>query len=174
MQLSIQPTKIENAFTIALPTNFEDFRGRFVELYNEKLYSKAIENATGTPVNFVQDNVSTSTKNVLRGFHGDTSTWKLLTCLVGKLYVVILDMRKSSTTYEEHEAFTLSASNKKQLLVPPNVAVAHLVTSDIALLHYKQSTYYDAGDPQYTVAWNSYGIYWPIKTPTLSERDAYA
>ena len=78
---------------ITPPTIFEDFRGTYVETYNESLYKN-----NGVMVNFIQDDISRSRKNVLRGIHGDSKSWKLVTCLYGDIYFVIVDNRETSET----------------------------------------------------------------------------
>jgi dTDP-4-dehydrorhamnose 3,5-epimerase len=148
-------------------TIFEDHRGSYVETYNRDVYL-----AAGIDVEFVQDDISTSTRNVLRGIHGDASTWKLISCLHGKFYLVVVDWNPQSPTYRRWEGFTLSDRNRLQVLVPPRFGNGHLVLSDEAIFHYKQSTYYDRSG-QFTVLWNDpeIGIWWPIENPILSRRD---
>ena len=68
--LSVTKTKLDGVLLIQAPTAFEDFRGTYVETYNQDLYRRA-----GITVPFVQDDISTSTRNVLRGIHGDAETW---------------------------------------------------------------------------------------------------
>jgi len=170
----IHNTTLPGLFTVSLPTNFEDFRGSFLELYKKDTYKNEIQQATGFDIDFVQDNASTSTKHVLRGFHGDSVTWKLITCLKGRIYFVVLNYDKESPYYLKHQGFTLSDKNGLQLLIPPNSAGAQLVMSDYAILHYKQSQYYNRAS-QFTVLWNDerLGVHWPINNPILSERDTH-
>ncbi len=150
-----------------IPETFEDFRGEYVEIYNKKEYNQA-----GIDIDFIQDDYSWSSKHVLRGLHGDSETWKLVDCLHGKFYLVVLDLNKESSTYQQWEAFTLSQTNKIQILIPPNHANGHLILSEKAIFHYKQSAYYSP-DGQFTVKFNDlkYNIWWPIKEPILSRRD---
>ena len=126
----------------------------------------------GIDVRFVQDDVSISFKHVLRGLHGDRITWKLITCLLGKIYVVIVNWKETSPQYRQWESFVLSEENKKQILVPPEFGLGHLVLSKKAIFHYKQSAYYDRVS-QFTLIWNDpkLNIWWPIKQPILSRRD---
>ncbi len=146
---------------------FEDHRGFFVELYNKDLYEKS-----GISVNFVEDDVSVSTKHVLRGIHGDFKTWKLITCLTGKIYVVVVDCRTDSERFGRWQSLVLSEHNRLQLLIPPGYGLAHLVLSEVAILHYKQSEYYDPKG-QFTYRWNDdrFKIWWPVEDPILSQRD---
>jgi len=152
---------------IIIPETFEDFRGEYVEIYNKKEYNEA-----GIDIDFIQDDYSWSSQYILRGLHGDSETWKLVDCLHGKFYLVVLDLNKKSATYQQWEAFTLSETNKMQILIPPNHANGHLILSEKAIFHYKQSAYYSS-DGQFTVKFNDpkYNIWWPIKEPILSRRD---
>jgi dTDP-4-dehydrorhamnose 3,5-epimerase len=148
-------------------TIFEDHRGTYVETYNRDSYR-----AAGIDVEFVQDDISTSTRHVLRGIHGDASTWKLISCLHGRFYLVVVNMDPSSPQYRRWEGFTLSDQNRLQVLVPPRFGNGHLVLSDEAIFHYKQTTYYDRAG-QFTVLWDDpdVGIWWPVQDPILSRRD---
>jgi len=165
--MEITQTKLPGVLLIRPPTVFEDFRGSYVELYNEQLYREA-----GITVKFIQDDMSCSTRHVLRGLHGDSVTWKLISCLIGKIYIVVVDWDKSSPSYGKWDAFIISESNRQQVLVPPNHALGHLVLSEQAIFHYKQSTYYER-KTQFTLLWNDpqIGIWWPIANPLLSARD---
>ena len=159
-------TKLSGVMLIK-PEVFKDHRGEYVELYNEDLYAKS-----GIGVKFVQDDISVSIKNVLRGIHGDIMTWKLVSCLLGQFYLVIINCDKSSGEFGKWESFSLSDKTKHQVLVPPNFGVAHLALTDKIIFHYKQSTYYDPSS-QFTYKWNDpiFNICWPIKDPILSKRD---
>jgi len=159
-------TKLDKVLLIK-PEVFDDHRGEYVELYNEENYSN-----NGVEVKFVQDDISLSSKGVLRGLHGDKKTWKLLSCLLGKYYLVIVDCNEKSAGFGKWQSFVLSDRNKYQVLVPPNHGVAHLALSDKIIFHYKQSTYYDPSS-QFTYKWNEpkFNIWWPIKEPILSQRD---
>lgn len=165
--LNIGKTRLDGVLVIEPVTVFEDFRGVYVETYNERIY-----NDTGVTVKFVQDDISVSFKNVLRGIHGDAKTWKLVSCLYGRFYLVIVNCDSQSSDFGKWDSFSLSDSNHLQVLVPPKHGVAHLVMSEKAVFHYKQSTYYDRAS-QFTYRWDEpkFKIYWPIKNPILSERD---
>lgn len=164
--MKVTKTHLEDALMIQLDT-FEDHRGYYVETYNRKLYTK-----NGINVEFVQDDISISTKNVLRGIHGDSETWKLISCLYGKFYFVIVNCDTNSNNFGKWESFILSDTNRLQILVPPLHGNAHLALSDTIIFHYKQSTYYDSSK-QFTYAWNDpkLNIWWPVKNPILSRRD---
>lgn len=165
--MEVIKTKLDGVLLIRPATIFEDFRGTYVELYNEELYGNA-----GIKVKFVQDDISVSSRHVLRGIHGDSETWKLISCLYGKFYLVIVNWDKNSPQYCQWESFVLSEQNRLQVLVPPNFGVGHLVLSEQAIFAYKQSTYYNRFK-QFTLFWNDpqLNIWWPIKNPILSRRD---
>ena len=147
---------------------FEDFRGDIYTAYNKNNFD----------LEFVHDKVTTRKKDCLVGIHGDFKTHKLITCLYGEVYVVVVDNRDDSEDYNEHKSFILSNSNKKQLLLPPGVGNSFLVLSDVCVYNYKlayEGSYFDH-DKQFTLRWDDpkYNIYWPIKNPIMSERDACA
>ena len=166
--MNVQKTPLDGVLLIEPPTNFEDFRGSYVELYNKVLYHKA-----GIFEEFLQDDISTSRKNVLRGLHGDRTTTKLISCLQGAFYLVVVNNKPDSPEYLKWTSFTLSDRNRLQVLIPPGFANGHLVISDTAIFHYKQTTLYDRSS-QFTLMWNdqSLDIWWPIKDPVLSRRDS--
>jgi len=165
--MDVQKTKLDGVLLITPPTIFKDFRGTYVELYNGELYKKA-----GIITKFVQDDISTSSFNVLRGLHGDLKTWKLISCLYGEFYLMVVNWDELSPQYRQWEAFTLSDQNRKQVLIPPRFANGHLVLSEQTVFHYKQSTYYDRPG-QFTIMWNdpTLNLPWPVKNPILSKRD---
>lgn len=146
---------------------FIDHRGTYVEIYNEAMYGVSSE------IKFIQDDVSISYKNVLRGLHGDHATWKLVSCLYGEIYFIVLDTREDSLSFGKWESFLLNDKNFRQILVPPGCVNGHLVLSEKAIFHYKQTTYYSKN--QFTVRWNDpkYGIWWPNLNPILSMRDEF-
>ena len=101
----IEKTKLEGVLQIRLKT-FEDHRGYYIETYNEDLYKK-----NGIDVKFVQDDISVSSNNVLRGIHGDHETWKLISCMEGKFYLVVVNNDENSPQYKQWESFILSEQN---------------------------------------------------------------
>jgi dTDP-4-dehydrorhamnose 3,5-epimerase len=166
--MDIKPARLDGVRLITPPTIFEDFRGSYVELYNDDLYRKG-----GIDVPFVQDDISVSTRHVLRGIHGDAETWKLISCLHGKFYLVVVNWDERSPQYRQWESFVLSDQNRLQVLIPPKFGNGHLVLSETAIFHYKQSTYYNRAG-QFTVLWNdpALKIWWPVADPIVSRRDA--
>lgn len=165
--LQVRPARLDGVKLLRPTTMFEDFRGEYVEIYN-----RALAHAAGIDVDFVQDDISLSTQNVLRGIHGDDATWKLISCLHGRFYLVVVNHDETSPQYRQWEAFTLSDKNRLQVLVPPRFGNGHLVLSVQAIFHYKQSSYYDRGR-QFTLAWDdpTLGLWWPTRDPIVSQRD---
>ena len=166
--MEVKPTELDGVLEITPPTNFEDFRGSYVELYNERIYRES-----GITQHFIQDDISTSRKNVLRGIHGDQATTKLVTCLYGSFYLVVVDNDPSSAQFRKWQAFTLSAQNRVQILIPPKFGNGHLVLTESAIFHYKQTTEYDRSG-QFTILWNDpeFNFWWPTQNPILSRRDS--
>ena len=165
--IKVDKTSLDGVKLISPSTNFEDFRGSYVELYNKELFSSA-----GINLDFIQDDISVSRKNVLRGIHGDAQTWKLVSCLRGTFYMIVVNNDKSSPEYKKWEAFTLSDVNRKLVLIPPNFGNGHLVMSEESIFHYKQTTIYNRSS-QFTIKWNDpkFNFWWPIKNPITSVRD---
>ena len=151
------------------PKVFPDARGFFVETYNKERYS-----ASGIEVDFVQDNLSFSSRGVLRGLHYQKphAQGKLVYVLQGEVWDIAVDIRHGSPKFGEWTAVTLSSENKKQFYVPPGFAHGFCVLSETALFTYKCTDFYhpecDAG-----VRWDDpdLGINWPITAPILSEKD---
>ena len=165
----IEFTDLEEVLLVTPPVMYEDFRGTNTEIFNKGLY----ENGVLDDVEWKIDRVSTSRHHVLRGVHGDEKTYKLISCLYGTIYLLVVDNRPWSPQYKEWISFTLSDKNRKQVLVPPGFGNGHLVMSKTAVFHYKWSEYYNR-DAQFTIKWNDpeYEFWWPVRHPILSERDA--
>ncbi len=163
----VKTCQLEGVKVITPPTIFEDFRGTYVETYNEALYRDA-----GIDQYFIQDDISVSDKCVLRGIHGDQDTWKLVSCLFGKFYLVVINWDPNSPQYQQWESFVLSEQNRKQILIPPKFGNGHVALSEQTIFHYKQTTYYNRAG-QFTIPWNdpALGIWWPVKEPIVSQRD---
>ena len=144
---------------------FTDYRGDLYTVWKDDDFD----------LNFNHDKVSTSRKHVLRGIHGDNKSWKLVTCLYGEIYFVIVDNRESSDTFLQWESMMLTDRNRKQVLIPPGVGNGFLVMSHRSVFHYKWSYEgeYPDVDQQFTIKWNDpiVGVEWPIDNPILSRRD---
>jgi dTDP-4-dehydrorhamnose 3,5-epimerase len=156
-----------------VPKAFADHRGCYVELFDSEHYRDVCAGLA-----FVQDDVSVSHTNVLRGLHGDFATWKLVSVLAGRGHAVIADNRRESPTYRRWQAFELSGENRNQLLLPPGIGNSICVLQGPLVYWYKQTTHFADGR-QFTIRWDDpeWGFAWPIADPILSERDrrgAYA
>lgn len=151
------------------PPKFNDYRGKITEIYQ-----RADFDLLG--MSFAQDTVSVSHQNVLRGIHGDFITGKLVTCLYGSIYAVVVNMDLSSDQYLQWNWFNLSGDDPTLLFVPPCFGNGYLVLSKVAVYHYKLTQPYHGVDSQFSVRWNDpkLNIFWPVKDPVLSERDANA
>ena len=155
------------------PKIFKDGRGYFMETYKFSEFAK-----NGIIHNFVQDNQSLSTKNVLRGLHYQLPPFaqaKLIRCLKGKIFDIAVDIRKSSPTFGKWVSAELSEENKKMLYIPEGFAHGFLTLSETAEIHYKITGEY-APDYERAIIWNDkdISINWPIgdnQEVILSEKD---
>ena len=159
-------TKLKNVYLIK-PYIYKDFRGSYTEIYNKNIFFH-----NSKKIKFIQDDISISKKNVLRGIHGDNKTWKLISCLYGKFYLVIVNNDKNSKEYKKWVSFELNDKNKFLVLVPPKFGNGHYVLSKKAIFYYKQNTLYDRGS-QFTINWKDpkFNFKWPCKRPITSKRD---
>jgi dTDP-4-dehydrorhamnose 3,5-epimerase len=155
------------------PKVFEDERGFFFESYHKLLFDEQ-----EISLDFVQDNHSRSRQGALRGLHYQIRQpqGKLVRVILGEIYDVAVDLRKSSPTFGQWTGHTLSAENKKQLYVPPGFAHGFYVVSEWSEVLYKATDYY-APQWERTLLWNDeqINISWPIqdgKEPLLSPKDA--
>lgn len=164
--MEITKTSLEGVLLIK-PDVFEDHRGQFVVTYNRELYKKH-----GVNLEFVEEDISMSTKGVLRGIHYDPLCWKLTDVLHGTIYCVLVDCDEKSPTFGKWQSFIHSDRNHLQLFRPPKYGTAFLALTDEVIFHYKQSEYYDP-KRQLTFRWDDprFGIWWPTTEPILSERD---
>lgn len=169
-QIKVSETSLRGVLKIER-YSFDDFRGRYGEIYTERDYKNH-----GINIDFVEQDFSVSKKNVLRGLHGDDRTWKLISCLQGAFHLVVLNFDRESNQFGQWTSFNLSRENMLQVLVPPKFGNGHLILTDEAMLHYNQSHYYQGSENQFTVPWNDpmFNIQWPINNPILSRRDAEA
>jgi dTDP-4-dehydrorhamnose 3,5-epimerase len=157
------------------PTIYCDSRGNFVETYSQQLIG-AYE---FTCREFVQDNVSYSKQNVLRGLHyqiGDVSQGKLITCLSGIIFDVAVDLRLESKTFGKWTAFTLRGEDREQVWIPEGFAHGFYTVMDGATIMYKTTNFY-APDAERTLIWNDpdVNVQWNWQDnvhPLLSEKDS--
>ena len=153
------------------PSVFWDLRGNIYTSYNNEVYQQFMP----CDVNFIHDKFAFNRNNVLRGLHGDNKTWKLISCVWGEIYEVVVDMRKESKTYKKWDSFFLSDKKYRQVLIPPGYVNGYYVLSEHAVFHYKlayKGKYIDAGE-QMTYHWDDpqLGINWPCRNPILQDRD---
>ena len=162
-----ESTKIAGVY-ILKPSISEDTRGNIWTSF----LKDEVEELLPSDLYFKHDKFSTSKNNVLRGIHGDNKTWKLVSCLSGKFFLVVVNWDSNSSEYQKWISFEMDASNPYQILIPPKFGNGHLITSKEAIFHYKQSTLYDR-ESQFTIYWNDIklNIPWPIKNPIISKRD---
>ena len=154
------------------PDVHRDERGFFFESWQKNKFAKA-----GIDQEFVQDNHSRSSKNVLRGLHYQIQQpqGKLIRAIVGEVFDVAVDLRRSSPSFGKWVSANLSSENFNMLWIPPGFAHGFLVLSDVAEFVYKATDFYA---PQYErcILWNDrdLGIDWPISghEPILSEKDS--
>ena len=167
--MKVTESGIKGVYTIE-PDVYEDDRGFFMETFHIERYRKLL----GTNLDFVQDNISRSSKNVLRGMHFQRNypQGKIVKASRGEILDVIVDLRKDSPTYGTWESFKLSEQNKLQVWIPPGFAHGFLVLSDSADFEYKCTEYYHPED-EHCLIWNDpeVAIDWPIKEPILSAKD---
>jgi dTDP-4-dehydrorhamnose 3,5-epimerase len=157
---------------IVEPRVYDDSRGFFMETYHAKMFSRE-----GIDNKFVQDNYSHSLQNTLRGLHYQIHNvqGKLVRVVVGEVFDVAVDIRRSSQTFGKSVCVFLSANNKRQIWIPPGFAHGFFVTSEWADVEYKATDYYSPVDER-TIIWNDplLGVPWPIapgNIPILSTKD---
>ena len=154
------------------PAVFGDERGFFFETWNADRYGQL-----GLPDKFVQSNVSSSARGVLRGLHYQwpNPQGKLVSVLEGEVYDVAVDIRRGSPTFGRWAAVILSAENKRQFWMPEGFAHGFAVLSERAIFSYLCTAQYDKSADA-GVRWNDadIGIDWPIDAPLLSDKDAAA
>ena len=151
------------------PDIYGDERGFFLEQFERERYKEY-----GITEDFVQDNHSRSSKNVLRGLHFTKvrPQSQILTVIRGVIFDVVVDIRKNSPTFGKWFGTELSDKNIRQIYMPHGFAHGFCVLSDYADLHYKVTQSYDSND-EGGILWNDpdIGIDWNIKSPIISERD---
>ena len=156
------------------PQVFDDERGWFMETYRKSEFS-----SQGMSEDFLQDNHSYSTgKGVLRGLHFQrqpAAQGKLVRCVVGEIFDVVVDIRKGSPTYGRWVSATLSAENRRMIWVPVGFAHGFLTVTNVAQVEYKVTAEYSSEHDR-GIRWDdpAIGIKWPIQKPILSRKDAEA
>ena len=155
---------------LVIPKYYSDERGYFLESFKESEFS-----ANGINAKFVQDNVSFSTKGVLRGLHYQQKPKeqaKLISVISGEIFDVAVDIRKDSTTYGKWVSQILSEKNHKMLYIPEGFAHGFCTLSDTANVLYKVTNEYSPENER-GIIWNdpNVSISWPIENLIISEKD---
>ena len=150
---------------------FDDSRGFFKEVYKQEAFAE-----NGITDTFVQDNLSVSARDVLRGLHFQIppkAQAKLVNVISGTILDVVVDLRRDSTTYREWAAIELSAEKHQALYVPAGFAHGFLALENDSCVLYKTSAEYSP-EHEGGIRWNDpgIGIVWPIASPEVSEKDA--
>lgn len=164
-------TKIDDVFIIE-PKLYKDARGYFFESYNQR----DMDNFFGNKIRFVQDNCSLSKKGVLRGLHYQLPPFaqaKLVSCVVGEIYDVAVDIRTNSPTYGQWVSAILNEENMRQMWIPEGFAHGFIVLSETAKVIYKTTCHYMASH-EATIKWDDpdLNICWPLENKLLlSEKD---
>lgn len=168
--MKINKTKIKDLLLIE-NLIIKDSRGSFQESYNKKKFEKLIKKK----IDFVQDNISISKKNVLRGIHYQINNpqAKLVNVLKGSILDIAVDLRKKSKTFGKWQAFFLNEQDNKFLWIPEGFGHAFLSLKKDSQLFYKVNNFYDPKD-QNVIIWNDsqLNIKWPLKKkPIISKQD---
>jgi len=168
--VNVAPTVVPDVRLIE-PRVFGDDRGFFMESWNARAFA-----AAGIDATFVQDNHSGSRRGVLRGLHYqiEHAQGKLVRCVAGEVFDVVVDLRRRSSTFGRSVGLTLSAQNRRMLWVPPGFAHGFLVVSDYAEFLYKTTDYWYP-EHERSLLWNdaTLAIDWPLlEAPILTAKDA--
>ena len=168
--MNVTPTALPDVKLVE-PRVFGDSRGFFFESWNRRVLA-----AAGIGADFVQDNHSRSRKGVLRGLHYqiERAQGKLVRCVAGEVFDVVVDLRRSSPTFGRSIGITLSAQNQRMLWVPPGFAHGFLATHELVDFLYKTTDYWYP-EHERTLLWNdpALGIAWPLSAaPILAAKDA--
>ena len=169
-----------NQIKIIQPSIYYESRGSISTTYHSDYYDRilpAVDRNEG--LQFKHDRYSKSEEGVLRGLHYDDKTWKLVSCIHGKIYLAVLDLRggsiNSNPTYGKSETFILSPETGTQVLIPPMFANGHYVMKDDSIFSYKMAYKgeFNDVDAQHTIKWDStkFNIEWPCTNPIISKRD---
>tara|TARA_R110000824_G_scaffold30225_2_gene99742 strand:+ start:4513 stop:5034 length:522 start_codon:yes stop_codon:yes gene_type:complete len=155
--------ELEGVYKILLE-NFSDERGQIINLFDQEQFPQ-----------FKIDKLTKSTRNVLRGLHGDSINDKLIYCLKGKIHLVVVNYDKDSPQYLKKVQLDIDENSNFAVFVPRNFLNGHYCLSGTCLFYYKWSESYVSPEKQISVLWNdeTLNINWPLieKSPVLSLRD---
>lgn len=161
------------------PEIFTDQRGFFTESWNLSVWKEILSNENQIFKPFVQDNHSRSIKGVVRGLHwqcAPAAQAKLVRCVVGEIYDVVVDLRRSSQSFASWIAVSLDANQQSQLWVPEGFAHGFMVISEVAEVVYKTTDYWSP-ECERSLRWNDpdVAIQWPdFESTLLSSKDQEA
>ena len=162
--------KIKNN-TIIKNSKFTDIRGDISTIFDKFIQSKIIKKNFSN----YSDKIMVRKRNTLTGIHGDLKTWKILSCIKGKILLVLVDCNKKSKNFGKHFKITLSENDRRSLVIPPKVGNSYLCLNEHNIIYYKNlfNGKYNDFDKQFTYKWNDerFNIKWPIINPILSKRD---
>lgn len=168
--MEFEKTEIEDVLLLK-PKIFRDRRGIFLESYRKSLFLKR-----GLDIDFVQDNISSSKKGAIRGLHYqiENPQDKLIMVMQGSILDVAVDLRMSSPTFGSHVARVISEQNRHQLFIPKGFAHGFSVLSDVALVYYKCSDYYNP-DGERGLLWKdpALDVNWGVDEPVISDKDLH-
>lgn len=166
--MKIRNSSIRDVLLIE-PDEFSDHRGYFLESFRQSWLSER-----ELTIDFVQDNLSKSKRNVLRGLHYQIQNPqdKLVQCVSGGILDVAVDLRKDSDTFGQYVMEELTEENHRQMLIPKGFAHGFLAISESAVVAYKCSDYYNR-EGERSIRWNDpdIGIDWPVSDPVVSAKD---
>jgi dTDP-4-dehydrorhamnose 3,5-epimerase len=168
--MEIIQTGIEGLFLVKL-IRFDDERGSFSERFNSNKFAKI-----GINENFLQDNLSKSHKNVIRGLHAQKGQGKLIGVTKGEIFDVAVDIRKDSKSFGRFFAVNLSAENNLLLMIPDGFLHGFQALSDDSHVVYKVTSEYNPAE-QFSVnpLDEDLKINWPnIKDAIINDRDKFS
>jgi len=160
-------TVIAGCFELEPPI-FGDSRGKLIKIFHKDIFIDL-----GLETNFDEEYYSISSKNILRGLHFQLPPHdhvKCVTCLQGKIFDVVVDLRKNSKTYKQHFCIELDAKKGNMLYIPAGLAHGFYVMSETAIFLNRTTTVYNP-DSEAGIKWDTCGIEWPNINPILSEKD---
>jgi len=152
-------------------SKFKDLRGDISTIVDKFIQTKIIKKSFSN----YSDKIMIRKKNTLTGIHGDNKTWKILSCLKGKILVVLVNCDLKSKKFGKHHKIILSEKDTNSLIIPPKIGNSYLCLYQENIIFYKNlfNGKYNDFDKQFTYKWNDkkFKIKWPITNPILSKRD---
>lgn len=160
-----------NNTTLIENSKFNDLRGQISTIVDKSIQTQIIKKKF---TNY-SDKIMIRRKNTLTGIHGDKKTWKVLSCIKGKILVVLVNCDRKNKNFGKYYKITLKGKDTKSVIIPPNVGNSYLCLEKENIIFYKNlfNGKYNDFDKQFTYKWNNkiFKIKWPISKPILSKRD---